>query len=154
MIRRVLATLQDDPSPISRVDRRPNAPLSKHSQMIDNTQEFAGSTAHEQPFGQPVLARADEESDALSVQEHFERPSNRHRWTYQAAGRANTLSSACPLPPKSPKQEARLPSKILVNSFCLFGRNHGRNTSFHFSVLGFIGWDSACVRELCESCHC
>ena len=35
---------------------------------------------------------ADEESDALSVQEHFEAPSNRHRWTHQAAGRANTLS--------------------------------------------------------------
>ena len=44
---------------------------------------------------------ADEESEALSVQEHFEEPSNHHRWTYQAAGRANTLSSACPLPPKS-----------------------------------------------------
>ena len=58
-------------------------------------------------FGSPAawFGSADEESDALSVQEHFERPSNRHRWTYQAAGRANTLSSACPLPPKSPKQD-------------------------------------------------
>ena len=28
---------------------------------------------------------ADEESDALSVQEHFEEPSNHHRWTYQAS---------------------------------------------------------------------
>ena len=56
--------------------------------LLGKAQEFARrSTAREQPFGRSAawFGSADEESDALSVQEHFERPLNRRRWTYQAA---------------------------------------------------------------------
>ena len=108
-------------------------------------------------FGLPAawFGSADEESDALSVQEHLEEPSNHHRWTYQAAGRANTLSSACPLPPKSRLSSSAEPNQAADSSpgqpeilfFTLFFLNQPR-----LIEQGSTSTSNCCGLETLASC--